>query len=321
MYKAALIGLGNIAWKYDANQPDAPFALSQAGAMLRQGGVRLAGGCSPDADDRAAFAAWSGGLPAFTNPTAMLSSLRPELVGICSPTAMHFEHARLCLEAGVRILWLEKPATETVDQLETLIHLARDARATVCVNFFRRYLPVYRQLRRMLLQEELGECRLLRVLYSPGLARNGVHLLDQLFFLTGARSYELLWVERDGDPANPSFSLRLSTGQIAQICGGDLPYHSNDISAVCAEGVVSVLRGGKLAAVERSIENTLFPGLSELTETDHAIVREASLDNYLQPALADLLQSTADGKEPQSNPATALVTQRLLEQVLHEAAP
>jgi predicted dehydrogenase len=317
---AALIGLGRIAWKYDARRPEAPFALSQAGAMLRQAGLRLAGGCSPDADDRAAFAAWSGGRPVFADPAEMLDSLRPELVGVCSPTDLHFEHARLCLEAGVRRLWLEKPATETADQLETLIRLAREKRAAVCVNFFRRYLSVYRELRRMLRQKELGDCRLLRVLYSPGLARNGVHLLDQLFFLTGAEGFELLWVERGGDPANPSFALRLSTGHLASVCGADLSYHSNDISAVCAEGVVSVLGGGKRARVERRVENAMFSGFYELAEADHPMAREASVDDYLSPALDDLLQSAAAGREPQSGLAAALSTQRLLERVLREAA-
>lgn len=225
----------------------------------------------------------------------------------------------MCLEAGVRMLWLEKPATETAEQLEALITLAEKKRATVCVNFFRRYLPSYRCMRLMLREKELGDCCLLRVLYSPGLARNGVHLLDQLFFLTGADGYELLWIERGGDPANPSFSLRLSTGQIAQVCGADLAYHTNDIAAICTEGTVSILRGGKRAVAERRVENALFPGFYDLQEMEHIISREASLDGYMQPALEDLLQSAAAGKEPRSSLVTALLTQRLLDDVLREA--
>jgi predicted dehydrogenase len=320
MTTAALIGLGNIAWKYDANKPDSPFALSQAGAMRRQTEIKLAGGCSPDGSDRAAFAAWSGALPVFADAREMLAALRPELVGICSPTALHYEHARLCLEAGVRLLWLEKPPTVSLAELEELGHLARENGATVCVNFFRRYLPVYRRLHDMLQSEELGACRLLRILYSPGLARNGVHLLDQLFFLTGAEAYDLLWVERGGDPENPAFALRLATGQVAQVCGADLPYHSNDINVICTEGAASIFQGGKRALVERRTENDLFPGFYELREDAHALSQTASLNNYMQPALEDLLHSAAHGSEPQSSLASAHLTQSLLEEVLKEAA-
>lgn len=74
--KVALVGLGNIAWKYDANKPDSPFALSQAGAMAGHAGLCLVGGCSPDADDRDSFVAWPGTrgeCRAFATPEEMLS--------------------------------------------------------------------------------------------------------------------------------------------------------------------------------------------------------------------------------------------------------
>ena len=320
MINAALIGLGNIAWKYDAHKQASSFALSQAGAFLRQSGVKLLGGCSPDKDDCTAFSAWSGGLPVFSDTFEMLKVLQPELVGICSPTDLHFDHVRLCLDAGVRLVWLEKPATGTLEQLKTLIRLSQEKHATVCVNFFRRYLPVYQKLHLMIKQKEFGNCQLLRVLYSPGLARNGVHLLDQLFFLTGADEYELLWIERGGDCANPAFILRLSTGQLVEVCGANLSYHTNDISAVCSEGIISILRGGKQARVEQRVENELFPGFFNLAEAEHKILQTATLDNYMQPALEDLIKSATTGNEPQSSLSTALLTQRLLEQVLHEAA-
>jgi len=280
--------------------------------------VRLTGGCSPDAADRAGFTEWSEGLPAFAAPDEMLRTLRPELVGICSPTAEHFAQARLCLNHGVRLLWLEKPPTAILKELEALITLADQKAATVCVNYFRRYLPVYQRLRETIQSEALGSCHLLRILYSPGLVRNGVHLLDQLFFLTGAEGYELLWVER-GSPDSPSFVLRMSTGHLVQAAGGDLQYHSNDISAVCAEGVVSVLRGGKRAVMERGIENTLFPGFYDLQDSDYTALGPTSLEGYMDNALHDLLAACRAGVAPQSDLRSASHAQALLEDILRSA--
>lgn len=319
MLTAALIGLGNIAWKYDALKPNAPFALSQAGAMRRHGGIILGGGCSPDAADRAGFTAWSGGLPSFADPEEMLVALRPDLVGICSPTPLHFDHARLCLEAGTRMLWLEKPATRTLAESDRLLELARQRRSTVCVNYFRRYLPAYRRLADVIRRNEFGACRGLNILYSPGLSRNGVHLLDQIFFLSGALDYEILWVERDAEADNPAFVLRLSTGQLVQGGGGNLPYHSNDITAVCAEGTLTLLRGGEAANVQRRIPDPLFPGFYCLRDDDSGVLGAPSLDDHLQAALADLVDCAAHGKEPQSSLASAHMTQRLLEEILHKA--
>ena len=319
MLTAALIGLGNIAWKYDALKPDSTFALSQAEAIRRHGGIVLGGGCSPDAADRAGFTAWSGGLPTFTDPEEMLAALRPDLVGICSPTLLHFDHARLCLEAGTRLLWLEKPATRTFAESDQLLELARQQQATVCVNYFRRYLPTYRRLADVLQRNEFGACRGLNILYSPGLSRNGVHLLDQLFFLTGACDYEILWVERDAEVDNPGFALRLSTGQLVQGSGGNLAYHSNDITAICAKGTLTLSRGGEAANVQRLAPDPLVPGVYCLRDDDSGVLGTPSLDDYLQASLADLVDCAAHGKEPQSSLTSARMTQRLLEEILYKA--
>jgi predicted dehydrogenase len=252
----------------------------------------------------------------FDEPQAMLQTLKPDLVGICSPTNMHYEHARLCVEAGVRMLWLEKPPAMTSNELGILYKLAQKHRTTICVNFFRRYLRVYKHLSDILLSKEFGQCRILQILYSPGLARNGIHLLDQLFFITKADSYTMLWLECGINKDNPLFSVRLSTGQTAIICGADLMYHSNDIYAVCDTGIISVLHGGKRAVVKQSMPNSTFCGFYELQDTDHSIVQEASVDNYMLPVLEDLVACASSGRQPQSTPATAMPAVMLLEEAL-----
>lgn len=319
MMRAALIGLGNIAWRYDQNRPSCEFALSQAGAMLRHPEVQLVGGCSPDKSDKEGFSSWSQGLPVFETPETMLHKLQPEFVGICSPTKNHYEHARLCLEAGVRVLWLEKPPTEKLDELQTLITLANTKNATVCVNYFRRYLPSYQRLKQLIQTREYGNCHLLRLLYSPGLARNGVHFLDQLFFVTGATAYEIDWVEQGRDSENPAFTLRLSTGQVVQAFGAQLCYHSNDIDAVCDRGVFSVSHGGKQATAEKAQENSLFPGFYDLTPITPSPFGEASLERYMDRVLEDLVISAAEGFLPQSNLHSAYCTQALLDDILTRA--
>ena len=315
MITAALAGLGNVAWKYDKNNPDAAHALSQAGAMLAHPDVRLAGGCSPDAADRTGFTEWSRGVPAFATLEEMLETLRPDLVGICSPTADHFDHARQCLEKGVRLVWLEKPPTARFHELEQLTLLARETGATVCVNYFRRYLPVYQRLRELVLSDAFGTCRLLRVLYSPGLARNGIHFLDQIFFLTGATSCTLLWVERKST-LSPSFAVELSTGLLVAVNGSDVPYHTNDMSFICDEGVLSVLDGGRRMRVERCVEQDLFPGFYERREVETAMAGRYDFDRHMEAALADLVESGTARRPPASNLESAMLAQSLLRDVL-----
>ena len=318
MIRAALIGLGNIAWKYDANAPKSPFALSQAGALRRHAETELVGGCSPEAADRQGFAVWSGGIPTFSDPESMLAQTRPDFVGICSPASEHFAHARLCLESGVRMLWLEKPPTETLPEFQDLLAQAEKINAVVCVNYFRRYLPSYRNMRERLRANTLGRCFQFTVQYSPGLARNGVHLLDLCFFLSDADGYTVLWVEKS-NAINPAFAVRLNTGQLVLGSGGEMPYHTNDITAVCEAGTIAILRGGKNARIEKRVENDLFPGFYELRETVDDSLGPTSLDGYMDNALDDLVTSCKKNEFPQSNLRSAFHTQRLLEELLYEA--
>lgn len=314
MIRAALVGLGGIAWKYDANMKQQSFALTQAGAMQEHPDIELVGGCSPDADDREGFVCWAGGVFAVSSVEELLAC-KPDLVGICSPTSEHFLHAKACLEAGVRIVWLEKPPTAHIAELQELIALSKSKNAIVCVNYFRRYLPVYQGLRNMVLGGIHGKCTSIRILYSPGLARNGVHLLDQVFFVTGAESYEVLWVE-DGEYEAPGFVVRLNTGQLVHATSAGYSYHSNDISVVCERAIATVAHGGKVSRLEVRQENEMFPGFYDLHDENPDFLGKATVENYMRNGLDDLVHSAQSGQQPLSNLQTALLSQQLLDDIL-----
>jgi len=108
--KAALIGAGQIARQH----------LS----CLRQlPGVELAAVCdlSPAvaecAAERYGVRSW------FTDHGAMLREVRPDVVHVTTPPTSHYRLALDALEAGAHVV-VEKPATSTFDELETLIRRA-----------------------------------------------------------------------------------------------------------------------------------------------------------------------------------------------------
>jgi predicted dehydrogenase len=73
--------------------------------------------------DRAVKIAREFDAPIFENLDSLLEMV--DLVSIVVPTRHHYEVAKACLEAGVHIL-LEKPITQTVQEAEELIDLARE---------------------------------------------------------------------------------------------------------------------------------------------------------------------------------------------------
>jgi predicted dehydrogenase len=109
--KAALIGAGQIARQHLA-------------CLKKLPGVELVAICdlSPAAAEAAAeryrIAAW------FTDHTTMLEKARPDVVHVTTPPTSHFRLAMDALDAGAHVI-VEKPATSTLKELETLAKRAK----------------------------------------------------------------------------------------------------------------------------------------------------------------------------------------------------
>ncbi|MFT4219648.1 MAG: Gfo/Idh/MocA family oxidoreductase [Microbacterium sp.] len=76
------------------------------------------------------FAAEAGIPHTSSDLPALLASGDIDAVYVASPNAIHFEQARSALDAGVHVL-LEKPATPTAAEFETLVSTAREHSAVV----------------------------------------------------------------------------------------------------------------------------------------------------------------------------------------------
>ncbi len=110
--KAALIGAGQIARQH-------------LGCLCTLPGVEVAAVCdlSPAA---AECAAERHGIPSwFADHRAMLREIRPDVVHVTTPPTTHFRLALDSLEAGAHVV-VEKPATTSFEDLDTLLRRARE---------------------------------------------------------------------------------------------------------------------------------------------------------------------------------------------------
>jgi predicted dehydrogenase len=119
--KATLIGAGQIARQHLACLRELP-------------GVEVAGVC--DLSRAAAEAAAERfGVPAwFTDHRAMLDAVRPDVVHITTPPTSHFRLALAALDAGAHVV-LEKPATETLGELDVLLGRASEKGRTLVEDY------------------------------------------------------------------------------------------------------------------------------------------------------------------------------------------
>ncbi len=319
LYRAALVGLGNIGWKFGADASGS--SLSHAAAIRKNSHTKLVAGCSPDSDDRNAFEQ-EYGLPTYVDFKEMLDEVGPQLVSVCSPTANHFFQTCVCMERGIPMVWLEKPAAENSAELRKLLELQRHVNgdSQISVNYHRRYVDSYFQMQIALKEERMGAVRFAEIRYSRGLLTNGSHMLDMIFFMFGETGYELLWVERGSDSNNPSFTLRLENGCLVTVNGCALPYHNIDFSVTCDGGRISILHNDMTPKVEVSVEHEHYPGYYRLKDEGKSFLGRGGSAFSFDRALTDLIESYEAGRLPASSLVTSLPGQELVEKVLYEAA-
>lgn len=312
-YNAVISGLGNIAWKFGATIDGDP--LSHAAAYESHSRVALAGGCDPAQVSRAGFFEKHGGV-VLEELEPLLERVRPDIVSVCSPTGLHFEQVKVCIEREVPMVWVEKPPAATCDQLRELVSLneQRGGKTTVAVNYQRRYSGCYIRLKETLENRLMGEPRRISINYSRGLLVNGVHFVDLVFYLLGEDlRYTLNWVSNGGD--SPSFVVTCENGVEIVVQGDALDYHNNEISVTFDNGRMSVLHGGETTRMEVRVENALFPGFHRLVETEENILAPAGLEGAFLHGLTDLIQASETSTDPRSPLRSSLSCQELIEQL------
>ena len=110
-----------------------------------------------------------------------------EAVSLVVPTSSHYEVAKNVLNQGIHIL-IEKPITETVEQAEKLIQIARKKNLTLQVGHIERFNPAFRAIENIKLEPKFIESHRLSSFVERGtdvavILDLMIHDLDLILYL------------------------------------------------------------------------------------------------------------------------------------------
>ena len=122
---------------------------------------------SRDAERGRAFALESGAPSArvHTDLADFVADPAIDLVIICSPDRLHFEHAMACIEAGKHVL-LEKPMTTELAAAQKLVAAADEHGVQLATGFHLRFHDGHRALRDEVVDGVLGRVRHIRAVWA-----------------------------------------------------------------------------------------------------------------------------------------------------------
>jgi predicted dehydrogenase len=146
----------------------------------------------------------------FTDYREMIASGGLDAVMIAAPDDLHFPIAMCALDAGLHVV-CEKPMALTATQAKSMCEKAELAGVKHMIYYTYRWMPVYRQLRRLIEQGYLGRCYhcSMSFLYGGGRSREYQWRFDR------SRSLGVL-----GDLGSHIVDLAIwLVGDIAKVCG------------------------------------------------------------------------------------------------------
>lgn len=92
----------------------------------------------------------------YSDAREMLETEKPDLVSICVPNQMHEEMVNLALDMGTNVI-CEKPLSLSYKATTELYKKAEENNLTLCACHNFRFVPEYREIRRLVQRKELGQ--------------------------------------------------------------------------------------------------------------------------------------------------------------------
>jgi predicted dehydrogenase len=140
--RAAIIGCGKVADKH-------------ASQILRIGGSQIVGVCDQEELMAAQLAERFTVKHYFSDVRVLLATCRPDVVHITTPPQSHYYLAKQCIEAGCHV-YVEKPFTVSNEEAREILILAERAGKKVTVGHETQFMPVARDMRKLIRAGYLG---------------------------------------------------------------------------------------------------------------------------------------------------------------------
>ena len=183
IYSVAIIGCGGIGYQYNRSHKR-QGALSYFRVFHTSPNFRVVGIADVDDEIRDEIHQQFN-VPGYRNVQELLESRHADVVIVASPEDTHASILREVLGFHPKLVFCEKPLACTLDEVENLVKAYENENIALAVNYSRRYLRVYEEVRQNISSGKLGTIQSVLVYYSRGFLHNASHYLDLFLWWFG----------------------------------------------------------------------------------------------------------------------------------------
>lgn len=106
------------------------------------------------------------------------SKLKPDIVVIATPDNTHYHILKEVAKYKPKLVICEKPICTNLEQAKEIVELYRRKNIPLMVNYTRRFLPYYQELKRRYQNKEFGKFLDFNIKFNRGLLHTGSHAID-----------------------------------------------------------------------------------------------------------------------------------------------
>jgi len=184
--RVAIVGCGKIAGGYDEPRSRSRGKIrTHIKAYLSDRRFSVVAVCDQSLSRARSFCRHWGIAAAYRDLEAMLQRERPDVVSVCVPTAAHRKVLEIIARHPVKLVFAEKPFTESAREAKAVLKKLTARRIAVAVNYLRRWCPNHQQLARIIRSGRLGRLRSFDAIYGGDPMNIGSHLIDLIQWLAG----------------------------------------------------------------------------------------------------------------------------------------
>lgn len=291
MYKAAVIGLGNIGMLYDL-EPQRPHPSSHVTAYEMDDEFRLVCGIDGDVQKKKVLNSISQNCMFFSSveEACKADAFKDiDIVSVCTPPSTHLDivlwliHNKAC-----KLIFCEKPIVEDINQAQRLLEVVNKSDIIVVPNISRRWNTGMRKIRDIIISNRYGNIEKINIRYTRGIYNTGAHLFDLLKMWTGGTIDRVLTVGETHTSALPEKTYSFHFIQNNGITGyaeaiNDCQYYLFDIDIYCQSGKIEMRNSGDEIRCYLTAQHHLFQGFKELTldVSNEGLLNDACIKNAL----------------------------------------
>ena len=116
---------------------------------------------------------------------------------VSTPDDCHYEILKELAEYSLKLVIAEKPICNNLQQAKEIVELYKAKSIPILVNYTRRFLPYYEDLKRRYEGGEFGELLSWNLDFNRGLLHSGSHMVDFIQWFFGYQLDGIIEVERD----------------------------------------------------------------------------------------------------------------------------